>query len=401
MYLCLEIMVVLLRCLEFTIKDEHQKPLLNRIRASLKKLCNVKKFNSIEDIEDTTLSDLLNSLLEKGTKNYFVMQEMNDKISECCLFIIKCTEYLNSLEEAPKKLKKHPKKAITSIILECLETYFAKRESYVPYGLFKNIFQSNWSGCYKLITFILQYIFNDDIRAFKRCQALELAKIFFGNHRLLTTYSAMESFDEILENFGENVTKLFNTTQNICVKEKFVRDIMIVLSAMKKSPINHEKINWDKIGESLLEFRSNVAFTKHTKVAYNKLCRVLDIDGAVTLKSNLIKLGNAHVNNKSDDENETAEDDTKVNKKGKKLNNTKLKKETQILRMQSLSEGLMVDFTESDIKEEKLDDHKINGKRSISEDEDSEVNDETPKKKLKTISKNKEKRKTKKKSLNN
>lgn len=385
MYLCLEIMVVLLRCLEFSIKDEHQKPLSNRIRSSLKTLSNVKKFNSIEDIDETTLSDLFDSLLEKGTKNYFVMQEMNDKISECCLFIITCVEYLNSSDEVGKKTKKHVKKAIVMTMSQSLEMYFTKRECYIPYGLFKNIMSSVWIGTFKLIAPILDYIFNTKVKAFKRCQALELAKIFFGNHRLLNMYTTTDDLAESLLNFSESIEQFFGDTQNINVKEKFVRNLMNTLSVLKKSPIEQEKINWICIGEKMTEFRANLAITKNTRVPYNKLCRLLGIDCAVTLKKNLIKLGTAE-NDVSDQESVAIEANTmdadrrKVTKSKRKNNLTKLKKETQMLRMQNLSEGLSIDFTEAGLKDERLDEDSGLLKRKSNEISVVEDGDSTKKK---------------------
>lgn len=408
MYNCLEIMVVLLRILEFAIKDEHQKPLLNRTRSSLKKLSTIKKFKSIDDIDETTLSDLFNSLLEKGTKNFFIMQEMNDKISECCLFVIRCVEYLNLLDDVPKKIKKHSKKAIVGTISQSLEMYFTKRECYVPYGLFKSIMLSTWVGTFKLIPLILQYIFDNQVKVFKKCQAIELGKLFFGNHRLLSMYTTVESFDESLHSFSENIINFFNKPEND-IKEKFVRDLMTLLGVLKKSPVNHELLRWKDICDKLIEFRTSVVITKSTKVVFNRLCRVLEIDSNVTLKPNLIKLaGNVELSEQnseiSDKQSTSVKSDIKAVRKEKKPKPlasgvSKLKKETQMLRMQSLSDGLSIDFAEANLKNENLDDDSINPKRTHSDDA-TEESDESPRKKLRN-SKNVESKQVKKRKKNN
>jgi DNA polymerase phi len=59
MALALDMLLPLFALLEFTIKDPHQKPLEYRVRSCLKKLSTVKKFKSIEDVDEELLTTLL------------------------------------------------------------------------------------------------------------------------------------------------------------------------------------------------------------------------------------------------------------------------------------------------------------------------------------------------------
>lgn len=62
MALALDMLMPLFALLEFSIKDPHQKPLENRVRSCLKKLSNIKKFKSIEDINDVDENKLIEVL---------------------------------------------------------------------------------------------------------------------------------------------------------------------------------------------------------------------------------------------------------------------------------------------------------------------------------------------------
>ena len=59
MALALDMLVPLFALLEFSIKDPHQKPLENRVRTCLKKLSSVKKFKSVEDVDEELLTTVL------------------------------------------------------------------------------------------------------------------------------------------------------------------------------------------------------------------------------------------------------------------------------------------------------------------------------------------------------
>jgi DNA polymerase phi len=59
MAVTLDMIVPLFALLEFCIKDPHQKPLEHRVRACLKKLSLVKKFNDMTNVDNTLLTTIL------------------------------------------------------------------------------------------------------------------------------------------------------------------------------------------------------------------------------------------------------------------------------------------------------------------------------------------------------
>ncbi|KAL3271345.1 hypothetical protein HHI36_021833 [Cryptolaemus montrouzieri] len=249
MILTLEIMLPLLQTLEFSIKDNHQKPLQDRIKSCLKKLSNLKKFEDVSEVTDKTLCDLLGSLLEKGTKSTLVFQFMGDEIAQCCTFIIRCSQNLVNVEETPKKVKKHLKKNITNVMKDSLDIYLTKRDCFIPFVLFKQVLQMCWIGNIELARNLGTVLFSEDIRPFRKSQVLELLKIFYLNHRLLST-NEEEVKNEILE-----ITKVFLDNcmiffcdlvknQNGTVKEKFVSFFFNLLAIMKHCPIKCEEFDW-------------------------------------------------------------------------------------------------------------------------------------------------------------
>lgn len=343
MILTLEIMLPLLQAVEFSIRDEYQKPLHDRLKSCLKKLSLLKKFSDTEGVDEIVLGNLLKSLLEKGTKNSLIIQDMGVQIADCCIFVIRCSDLLMSLEKTPKKMRKQLKTSIAAIVSDELQNYFHKRDCLTPYILFKSTLQLTWDGTLTLVPLLLSYVFSDNVKPFKKNQALELLKLFYLNNRYLNLKpeKIKEKLSEEHSQFFENVNNLL---KSLCkdlgkgVKEKFISNLFGVLTAMKTSRLNIE-INWTEIAENIREYRSYVTFSKDAKTAFNKLCNHLNVSHIVKMKPKTINISNNSIDDK---ENTNVETDKKVNKKKKKTKNKeklKLKKEAKELRLNSLSEG--------------------------------------------------------------
>lgn len=352
MHLCLEIMLPLIQAIEFSIRDDHQLPLHNRLKSCLKKLTSLKKFSDTEGVDENLLGNFLKSLLEKGTKTTWIVQDMRVEIAQCCTFIIRCSDILASLDSTTKKSRKRLKETLTEIILTELNNYFHKRDSLTPIVLFKNILTLSWDGCLSLIPSLLQYIFDDDVKPFKKTQAAELLKIFYQNHRYLSvnTGKVNEYLNDCHEQFSENLVKLF---VSLCehpdernVKEKFVCNIFNVLLSIKNCCLKVDNINWGKIGDVIREYRSHVTFSKDAKSAFNKLCSKLSISNIVIMKPRTT-ISNDIVQNNNEGQTENNINKKKM-KKTKNKEKLKMKKEAKQMRLQSLSEGMSsMDFTEA------------------------------------------------------
>lgn len=339
---CLEIMLPLLQTLEFTIKDEHQEPLSNRVRHCLKKLKGLKKFNSFEGITDEVLGDLLKSLLEKGSRSAMVIQYMSNEISDCCIFIVKCSQTLNSSDLVSKKLKNKLKQSLAEIMKNATIQYFNQRDCLIPYYLFKSILQLNWDGNYILAPLVFQFVFKKEMRPFRRSQALELLKIFYQNRRIQGTEEEFKNhMTEVEIEFCNKLIEVFEefceNSESKIIKERFLYHAFNLLKVISAYPIKNAKIDWKKIGETASELRSHITLSKDAKTAFNQLCAQLHIPNIVQMKGKPIKLNN-------DDAMDG--DSAKSNQKKRKGENAKkLKKEAKALRMLSLSKGLVIKDT--------------------------------------------------------
>ncbi|XP_050501853.1 myb-binding protein 1A [Diabrotica virgifera virgifera] len=348
MIITLEIMLPLLKTVEFSVRDEHQAPLLHRLKSCLKKLSNLKKFENTDGVDDAVLCDLLKSLLDKGTKNTWIVQDMREQISHCCIFTIKCSDLLSNAEATPKKVKKRLKNSIVELIRNELDTYFNKRECATPFLVFKNLLKISWDGNLTLVTTILKYLFDANVKVFKKSQGLELVLSFYTNQRYLrsNTEKIREALNESHEEFSNNAITLFKSlceTERKVPSEKFLCNMFKLLVALKTSVLNIECMKWPAIAESVREFMSTVTLSKEAKTAFNKLCACLNV-------SNIVRHNPVVTSSTNNDEKATkGAKEKKKNKKTKNKEKLKLKKEAKELRLQSLSEGFKsLDFAVAD-----------------------------------------------------
>ncbi|KAL1502634.1 hypothetical protein ABEB36_007748 [Hypothenemus hampei] len=346
MLLALEIMLPLLQAVEFSVRDEHQKPLNERLGKILKKLLGLKTFSDTNEVNDEILVDLLKSLLDKSSKNVLIVQEMGEQIADCCIFVVKCSEILRNSEGTKPKVRKHIKDKILEVISGELLEFFNKRDSLTPYVFFKNLIQISWEGNIGLATILLGFIFNDDIRQFKKNQVTELLKLFFSNQRFFSQFQhdIGDRMIEAQEEFSCKIIKFFrelcDEPDNKTVKERYICNLFNLLSALKQCPIDQSKINWSEIGECIREYRSYKSFSTDAKIAFNKLCKALGVSSVVQMKQQITKLPALISNNDKPNENGVV---SKNEKKKKRKNNDslKLKKATKQLRLESLSKGLI------------------------------------------------------------
>lgn len=344
MLLTLEVMLPVLQAVEFSIRDEHQKPLNDRLKSLLKKLLGLKKFSSIDDVTDTILIDLLKSLLDKSGKSTLLVQEMGEQISDCCIFVVKCSEMLRGSETATSKMKRHIRAGLLEVLSGELMQFCIKRDSLTPYVLFKNLMHLTWDGNIGLAISLLDLLFNAEIRPYKKNQVAELLKIFYSNQRFFSQFKSKvdKKMSEAHSNFSSKVVQFF---QELCqdperkdIKEKYVCHRFNLLSAIKHCPIEQSYFAWSDIGVAIREYRSYKSFSKDAKIAFNQLCRALGVSNIVQMKPKVTKLSPLMSNGDEGQDEQTKE--TQKKRKRKSNETLKLKKEAKQLRLQSLSDGL-------------------------------------------------------------
>ncbi|CAG9770830.1 unnamed protein product [Ceutorhynchus assimilis] len=390
MLLALEIMLPLLQAVEFSIRDEHQKPLNDRLKSILKKLLGLKKFTDIEGVTDGVLVDLLKSLLDKGNKNVLIVQEMGEQISDCCIFVVKCSDMLRNVEATPSKTKKHLKNKILEVICGELHQFFTQRDSMTPYVLFKSLLQLTWEGNMGLASILLDFTFSSEIRQFKKNQVTELLKIFYSNQRFFSQFKKKvdSKMVEAHKTFSSNVINFF---KELCeepdkrhIKERFICNFFTLLSAMKNSPMEQNNISWSEIATNIREYRSFKSFSKDAKMAFNKLCRVLKVSNIVAMKQNVTKLATL-IDNEDEVVSKDEENQPKKKQKRKSNETLKLKKEAKELRLNSLSKGLgQVDFEEAvEINISDIDSSAEESNKTVKDGSDEEQSSHSTKKKKK------------------
>lgn len=333
MLLTLEIMLPLLQCLEFCIRDVHQLPLLHRISHCLKSLGSLKKFSSTDGVTQQILHDLLLSLLEKGSKSALMMQDMSNQLTECCVFVLRCSNMLVTIGEGKSQTKTA---IVNDLVVKELQKFLCQRDCLTPQQFFKNILGMVWSGNILLANQLLLKAFDDNVRPFKRSQALDMLRTLYSNNRFISGCTDKDKLKlkELQTLFLQKTTDILTNGEGVKLKSKFVTNLFNLLHAIKKSPLESEADIWKSVGEAIREYRSGVTLLKDAKASYNKLCNSLGIKAAVEMKKSTITLEN-------DQELEIVSGLNKPKVKAKGHNKERQeRKASSLLRLQTLSEGL-------------------------------------------------------------
>lgn len=370
----LDMLVPLFALLEFCIKDPHQKPLENRVRACLKKLSTIKKFRDTEGVDNELLTIILKILIEKGERSASVCQEMGDKLAECCAFLIRCVQYVGLVDDT-----------FVDIYKTNLTAFFKKRDCILPGILFKSLLQQSWEGNWQLAPLLVEYAFDlNTIRSFRRGQALEFLTIFYRKNRLIRSGSTqnknrIKMEKKLCENSINLLQDLCNANEckdeqltsdencGIKINQKFVYLFLTLLHTIHGQHLP-EIWKWETIKEKLVRYRTKAVLSKDARSAYNRLAQLIGLSlncPAKKQETELPKVNGQISNLKEKDENEEQEEQkeeavikiddeensTEINKaklKKKKKNKSKqkekqlLKKESRELRLQTMSEGLDV-----------------------------------------------------------
>ena len=299
MDLCLEIMLPLLNLAEFCVRRTEQKPLLNRTRSTLKKLTGIRKFSAV-DVSEEVIIELYRSLLRKDTNNLLIMQEIGDKVSECCIFLLNCSFLVSPSENMPGKTKKTLNKTLVNITKETLQTFCNVRSNVLPFTFFKNIFLRNWKQNVKLIPFLYDKLFRENVRPYKKMQIMNLLETFYTNKRLISAHLEYirnklqsvenQSFNKFLDIFKQ----LKDEAQPKVEKTVFMTGILSLLTAIKKSPLDTNSFPWIELGESVREYKSSRTFANDAKKVYNKFCQAVGISPVVAAKRKHEKILNGN-----------------------------------------------------------------------------------------------------------
>ncbi|KAG5310642.1 DPO5 polymerase, partial [Acromyrmex insinuator] len=299
MAITLDMIVPLFALLEFCIKDPHQESLAYRIRACLKKLSTVKKFKDTTNVDETLLTTVLKALIEKGERSASVCQELNDKLAECCTFLVRCAQQANLSTEN-----------IVEIYGKNLTAFFKQRDCVLSHMLFKGVLQLCWEDNWQLALLLVDFAFDSSIRYFRRNQALELLLIFYNNNRLLnmstkyidvrmnletTLYkNTINTFKETCNlHVNDGQSTLCNVSAQKNVLQKFIGHLLMLLRLVHARCLT-KAWDWQTVKMALINYRSQYSLSGDTKIAYNKLAADIGVPLNLPSKKDNVKLNSSN-----------------------------------------------------------------------------------------------------------
>ncbi|XP_014218699.1 myb-binding protein 1A-like protein [Copidosoma floridanum] len=346
MSLALDMLVPVFQLLEFCIKDPHQKPLENRVRACMKKLAATKKFESVEDVDENVLITTLQVMIQESKLTASVSKEMGDKLADCCVFLIRCSQLANcSTGEFIK------------IFVQYLTSFFEKRSCIIQPILFKRLLQLNWVGTWKLAPVLVKFSFDQNIRSYRRGQALEFLRTFYSN-KMINLEDSKDKKLKLEKNLCQKSIELFKSNEPLKeedekneeaasdvgkeIKQKYVSHLLTLLFAVHTHHVP-EAWDWTEVGKAMASYRAKVSLGKDAKSAYNKLAQ--RIGAPVVCKSepksskkpkhqNGVKklgcensIGEVHTNGQSQDHNNSLSEEMNSSSKKDKKRKKKMVKQ--------------------------------------------------------------------------
>lgn len=297
MDICLGMIAPLTRCLEFCIQDQYTE-LENRVRKTIKTLTKVRKFSSVEDVNIEVLCDYLKATIDKGARSHFLFQALGDVITFFATFIIHCSLKIKH-PKSPKKSKSVPDASgpLILILKESLQNYFQNRNCMLPIIFFHNILQTEWNGSYELVPVIIENVFNNSVRQFRRNEGLELMAGFYRALKRNKPNSEKAINDLLsLESKFESALKQIKSETEFTVKNNFITSLKKLINTIK---LFHESC----------KIQTNLDFKDMLEIAGSCKC--------------LVSTDNKQVNEKHNKK-------TKKNKRKKKLDEVNGNAEPQV-----------------------------------------------------------------------
>lgn len=243
MDICLSMIAPLTRCLELCIQDSQFSELENRVRKTIKLLTKIRKFTSTEGVSIDTLCEYLRAAIDKGDRSHFLFQAVGDIVTFFATFIIYCSQKIETkLSISSKKVK--AMSTLTEIFKEALKSYFQNRNCLLPIIFFHSVLQTEWEGTYELVSVIIENIFNDDVRQFRRNEGLDLMAGFYRylKRSKPTTDTSLQRLTSIESQFENILTKTLKNSKELAVKSNFFVSLKKLLNTMK---MFHETCNID------------------------------------------------------------------------------------------------------------------------------------------------------------
>lgn len=320
MEFCLECVTPLLSLLAFCLKDVHQKPLEIRTRRVLNKLTGLKKFSSVSGVEEKSLADQIKSLVTRGVHSTTTFLGLSNLISDCCAFLVRCSDIVRV--QSPNSEKQNP---VVSIYEALILEYFTKRETLLSINIFKEVLNSQWSGCWCIAPSIVQYAFSSEVRLFRRSQAIDLLTQLFSNKRLvnLADDKQQKRLKKIVSSIISHSIEMLNVSDadssgKVQLNKRCIAAVMRLLYQILSSP-KARPADVSHLSASVTSFCQNsVGVPLDARKCLGNVLKQLKLDNS--LLKNLKKVDDAQLINESISDNE----ETPQSKKQRKANKNKV-----------------------------------------------------------------------------
>lgn len=247
MDICLGMIAPLTRCLEFCVQDTQFSELENRVRKTIKNLTKIRKFTSTEDVTVVILCDYLKANIDKSGRSHFLFQALGDVITLFATFIIHCSQKLEVKDVKSPKNKASP---LVELLKEAVQSYFQNRNCMLPIIFFHNVLQIEWNGNYELVPIIVNNVFNNEVRQFRRNEGIELIAGFYrALKRNQPSEAAIAKLNKLEAKFESTLTGTYKGNTEFPVKKNFFVVLKKLINTMKQF---HESCHI----ESNLDFQS-------------------------------------------------------------------------------------------------------------------------------------------------
>ncbi|XP_063541250.1 myb-binding protein 1A-like protein [Cydia strobilella] len=236
MDICLGMIAPLTRCLEFCIQDNQFSELENRVRKTIKTLTKIRKFSSTDGITIDILCDNLKSIIDKGSRSHFMFQAVGDIVTQFATFIIHCSLKIDGNANAKKSPKKpkHSTSPLITIFSEALQSYFQNRNCLLPIIFFHSVLQTEWNGNYELVPVIVDNVFNNNVRQFRRNEGLELMTGFYRSlKRSKPSGQALNKLNDSEADFHNKLISTLKSDSGFEAKKNFFNILKKLINIMK------------------------------------------------------------------------------------------------------------------------------------------------------------------------
>lgn len=326
MDICLECITPLLSLLAFSMKDVHQKPLEMKTKSILHKLTSLKKFSSMGGVNEQSLAELIKSLAGKGVRSATTFLGLADLISDCCTFLVRCSELIRSQSSNQQSLAK--KNLVADVIESLFIDFCTKRDTLLPNNMFKSVINLQWNGCWSIAPVIVQHAFDSKVRPFRRGQAIDLLSTFFRNNHLLNSadQKQKQALKKIVSSVIDNTIELLSSENDSGARVQPRQNHHLMASVLKLiqqllARSDTKPANTSTLSSALDSFCQNCGgVPAETKKVLTSLSKLLSFDISSLRKVKKGKAENAAVLNGDSSDEETSDNETVFNKQNQNGN---------------------------------------------------------------------------------